>query len=302
MSGKVCGAVWDAELDRPDKLVLQALADHADHDGTKVFPSIGLIAWKTGYNERQVRRLIRSFEERGILAREDSGLGGRGKTTHYRIVFEALPKRPPYDPKKADIIASAFDDNNPDIQESAFIKGNPDIFMSPFIEEVVEENPDILNTNPGHFEHQNPDILNTKGDIAMSPEPSLEPSKNRQRTVIGEKSPKRATSVPETYEPTPTQFQWAWEKHGLQQFEVEDETEQFLNHHRAKGSVMKDWDAAWRTWMGNVRKFQPRSSGGIRKETIYDRNQRNVEIAREMLNGKNPQPENVYDTTGVVNE
>jgi hypothetical protein len=35
------------------------------------------------------------------------------------------------------------------------------------------------------------------------------------------------------------------------------ELEKFRNHHKAKGSVMLDWQAAWRTWAGNAAQFQP---------------------------------------------
>src|SRR3990167_4791358 len=35
--------------------------------------------------------------------------------------------------------------------------------------------------------------------------------------------------------------------------EVLGETESFLDHHRAKGNLMVDWAAAWRTWMRNWR-------------------------------------------------
>jgi uncharacterized protein YdaU (DUF1376 family) len=33
----------------------------------------------------------------------------------------------------------------------------------------------------------------------------------------------------------------------------------FRSHHRAKGSVMADWDAAWETWARNWTKFTPRA-------------------------------------------
>lgn len=33
------------------------------------------------------------------------------------------------------------------------------------------------------------------------------------------------------------------------------ELEQFKNYHEAKGTLMIDWQAAWRTWCGNARKF-----------------------------------------------
>lgn len=37
--------------------------------------------------------------------------------------------------------------------------------------------------------------------------------------------------------------------------EIEDEAGRFRDHHTAKGSRYRDWDAAWRTWLGNARKF-----------------------------------------------
>jgi len=33
----------------------------------------------------------------------------------------------------------------------------------------------------------------------------------------------------------------------------------FRSHHRAKGSIMADWDAAWETWARNWTKFSPRA-------------------------------------------
>lgn len=33
------------------------------------------------------------------------------------------------------------------------------------------------------------------------------------------------------------------------------EWSKFVNHHRAKGSLMADWSAAWRTWCANWRRF-----------------------------------------------
>lgn len=36
------------------------------------------------------------------------------------------------------------------------------------------------------------------------------------------------------------------------------QTAQFLDHHRAKGSTFKDWTAAWRTWMSNAQRYAVR--------------------------------------------
>lgn len=41
---------------------------------------------------------------------------------------------------------------------------------------------------------------------------------------------------------------------------LETEMEAFKNHHAAHGSLMLDWQAAWRTWCGNARKFGARGA------------------------------------------
>ena len=42
---------------------------------------------------------------------------------------------------------------------------------------------------------------------------------------------------------------------------LDEETDAFLDHHRGKGSVFKDWAAAWRTWMRNSVKFAADKAG-----------------------------------------
>ena len=41
--------------------------------------------------------------------------------------------------------------------------------------------------------------------------------------------------------------------------EIESEADKFRDYHTAKASVFADWDAAWRTWLGNARKYAPRN-------------------------------------------
>jgi uncharacterized protein YdaU (DUF1376 family) len=52
----------------------------------------------------------------------------------------------------------------------------------------------------------------------------------------------------------------------------------FRNHHEGKGTLMVDWQAAWRTWVGNARKFNRSVPTG---ETPYQRSMR--ERAEEMV-------------------
>lgn len=86
------GKVWDLDLPHNQLLVLLALADHADHEGNNVFPSLGLVAWKTGYSEQQVRRVLRSLEKVGILQAVERK---PGKVTRYRIILEAGTQKLP---------------------------------------------------------------------------------------------------------------------------------------------------------------------------------------------------------------
>src|SRR6476619_1834955 len=67
MSAKAMGRVWDLDLPHNKRLVLLAMADHADHEGRNIYPSTNLIAWKTGYSARQVQRVIDTLIEDGIL-------------------------------------------------------------------------------------------------------------------------------------------------------------------------------------------------------------------------------------------
>jgi hypothetical protein len=44
----------------------------------------------------------------------------------------------------------------------------------------------------------------------------------------------------------------------------------FVDHHLAKGSVFKDWDRAFNTWLRNEHKFAPK---GVRNENRAERRQ-----------------------------
>lgn len=168
MSVKVSGAVWDADLPRDEKYVLLALADHASHDGRNVRPSLDLIEWKTGYDVRQVRRIVRALEDRGVLVRESAGVGGRGRPTHYAIALDKLPVRVPFEPRKADIL-SGFGPEKAGQRNTGEMSGFPEKA------DIPAENPDISARNP---------------DIAMSgepsEEPSREPSKRKRRSAADE--------------------------------------------------------------------------------------------------------------------
>lgn len=95
MSAKISGQVWDLDLPQRELLVLLAITDHANHEGA-MWPGVALVAWKTGYSQRTVQRVMNNLVHRGILTRRVRP----GKETIYTANFDAAPKKAPR-PKKA---------------------------------------------------------------------------------------------------------------------------------------------------------------------------------------------------------
>jgi hypothetical protein len=160
MSGKVSGHVWDLDLPANRRLVLLAYTDHADHLGENMWPSVGLIAWKTGYSERQVKRITKQ------LVNDDKILieVGRGKNgvKRYKLDWNAGIQKEPY----------SRDNMSPEVAQS-----KPGDNMSP---EASNKRSDILTPKGNPAEESDilsagGDILSKQSDTQMSPEPSLEP-------------------------------------------------------------------------------------------------------------------------------
>jgi hypothetical protein len=68
------------------------------------------------------------------------------------------------------------------------------------------------------------------------------------------KVPKKKSTIPKSYPMTNRHKEYAAER-GIANGHAELIFENFRNHHAAKGTLMLDWEAAWRTWVGNEIKF-----------------------------------------------
>ena len=79
-------------------------------------------------------------------------------------------------------------------------------------------------------------------------------------------APKRATQVPDDFAVTERLEQWgAAQEPPFAVSAMRVEVPQFVDYYQAKGETRKDWDASFRTWMRNSRKWQrdkPAPSGG----------------------------------------
>jgi uncharacterized protein YdaU (DUF1376 family) len=77
--------------------------------------------------------------------------------------------------------------------------------------------------------------------------------------------PARGRKLPADWTPTDQHRELA----GSLAVDMAGELQQFIDHHRARGSTMLDWDAAFRTWLRNAAKFAGKggrkgSASGIR--------------------------------------
>lgn len=103
--------------------------------------------------------------------------------------------------------------------------------------------------------------------LAPSPSP-LSPSDSGRR--------KRLTPPPDIFAITPELMTWGRQNAPLVA-DPKGETARFLDYHRAKGSVFKDWNAAWRNWMGRAQKYaaeqKPAASATGNPATAWAREQ-----------------------------
>jgi hypothetical protein len=79
---------------------------------------------------------------------------------------------------------------------------------------------------------------------------------------------KRATQLPDDFEVTDEMREQAI-SYGVPAERIDAETEKWRDHHRAKGSTMKDWLAAWRYWMRNVPTFTRPAPNGRQPPLTY---------------------------------
>lgn len=94
MSVKQMSRVWELDLGYAQRLVLLALADHAHDDGGGVRPAVGLVAWKTGYSVRSVKRIMGALREAGLL--ETVRRGGGDFASLYRLRLDRGKAKQPY--------------------------------------------------------------------------------------------------------------------------------------------------------------------------------------------------------------
>ncbi len=105
----------------------------------------------------------------------------------------------------------------------------------------------VISSSASHSCHYNV----TEDVTPLSLPSSSSPSSSEEK--IKKKLLKKKSPVPDKLEITTEMESWAKSK-GAES--LEQETEKFLDYHRAKGNFFIDWTAAWRTWIRNSIQFK----------------------------------------------
>lgn len=226
------------------KLVLIALANHASPDGTDAFPSVGTISRYTGLSERMAQYTLSALVDHGTIA-----------PTPNPLKRDGVISRGDHRPNSYDLIAMARGAKSATgckVAPPRGAKSGADFAPEPSLREPTEE---PLPRAAAH------DHDETSGFELEQP-PTSKAKKPR--------TSKTGTPAPDDFEVTLAMRQW-FKDQGLGALGVDGklETQQFLDHHRAKGSKFKRWDLAWQTWMRNSGKFARQRSGGrVRLEDL----------------------------------
>jgi hypothetical protein len=183
MSNERQAGVWNhSRTHGNDRVVMIALADHAADDGY-CWPGRERLAQKSRCSVRTVDRIIRRCEEAGELHVERGG--GRCNTNAYLVlpglpeeaIAKALVERFGKTPLQIDAILEDIREKRAvararDARNSDSCDTNGDT-MTPFRNGDNKETATVAT--------QTATVVQKNGDTAMSPEPSVEPSKNHQK-------------------------------------------------------------------------------------------------------------------------
>jgi len=109
-------------------------------------------------------------------------------------------------------------------------------------------------------EHQ-PDQQTTHNRPATDPKYKKEIKEEGKKEEKKERAPRGKPRTPISEDWTVSEKGIAYaRKSGFDETKIADMGRRFFNHHTSRGSLMADWEAAWRTWCDNEIKFNANRS------------------------------------------
>lgn len=154
--------VWETDLNHSQQAILLAMADYASDDGRNCYPSHERLAWKTGYSDRQVSRILKDLGESGIV--EILSPATNNHPPHYWIRLDrATPKKPFRD----DAMSTQGDSRGDVLSSQDLARG--DNTSPQRVDNLSPQSPGVDTMSPLYVANVSP------GVDTMSPDPSVNP-------------------------------------------------------------------------------------------------------------------------------
>lgn len=90
MSASLMSAAMYLPIPKAEKLLLVAMADHADNDGLGVYPSNPLLALKTSDGVRNMQKVLVKLKELDLILKDKHPFGGRGLAVEWAIDIDLI--------------------------------------------------------------------------------------------------------------------------------------------------------------------------------------------------------------------
>lgn len=112
------------------------------------------------------------------------------------------------------------------------------------------------NDPPSRSGHKSKKVNNNNDPPLLPIDTAIDRETRSKKRVSGARKPRATpTRIPENFDLDEDRMMFAVQR-GFEPSRARILFEAFSNHHRAKGTTMLDWSAAWRTWVLNEIKFK----------------------------------------------
>lgn len=212
-----------------EKLVLLGLADAANAEGADAWPTVEELGVWAGVDRRRTQRILRTLEDAGLIKREGTArTDPRYRPNSYTVVgVTPLIRRGPGAGRSEG-------------ESRGETRGG---------REDAPDDPGAVYRTP-------------RGGLQVPPGAVVGPPKQSLVQSVNNSPPTPSTRrvrFPAEWTPGDAEKEAA-ERVGMTVATRRHQWDQFRDHHLAKGSLMVDWLAAWRTWCRNWHSYGAQQS------------------------------------------
>lgn len=239
------------------KSVLVALCNFHHDKNNACDPSVATLSKFTELNRKTIISALQALEEEGLISSEKR----YGTSSTYRLNFEATSTK--NGTTSTPDTSTNFGTGKRSVENISELQtstknGTPPV---PILGPVPKTVP-VPKTEPDQYQKRTEPvpILGHKQENRVKQEnqsPLVFPPEADRHGLNDDQPPKpskRAARLPSDFAITPELRAWAIAKN-FADIDLTAETEQFIDHHTARGTTMLDWPAAWRNWIRNAKKF-----------------------------------------------